>query len=697
MRRNINRMNTLIASALLTPIAALAQVDTSDWNCEYCPFEDGYRAEIGAGAGYVSEDATRFGNGTGYDEKGAHAILGGEGRYLKDGTEMSWYAEDLGLDSRVLGISAGKPGTYDIGITYRELPYRLFGSTSTVFSSDGTSLSLPSAWVAAGTTSGFTELDSALMPQNIEKDRSIFEFGSKFLPGENIKLYADYRRQQREGVSIMSGSRFTQSAYLPRPVDDYTDQIDAGLRYSTGSFNISLAYFGSFYRNDLDSLTWDNPFTSTPGTELGRLSLEPDNDFQQFSVSGIYRATTYNTVVAFSAATGRGEQNVDFLPYTISPVLVAPALPRASLDGQVDTSNYGLTITARPHDRASVRFSYRFDERDNQTPVSMWSRVITDTFPTSANEENIPYSFERSRLNASASFKLFDTVKVSGGYDRTDLDRDYQEVAEQSEDTGWGKVRWRPTSYLEASFRGGASRREIEEYDTDVAVSFGQNPLLRKYNLAYRYREFGELSLMASLPEKPVSISMTYLFADDSYTESELGITESNEDRFTVDFSWAVSENTSVYLTAGAESIDAVQVGNDTADWQASHDDDFTHYGGGFRLAGMSDKYNLTLDYTRSEGETEILYAGQSVAAASLPELTSEMDSLRLALNYTISERFDANIAIRYERFETADWALDGVAPDTIPSVLTMGADAYDYDVWVVGIGFRYRIGGGEE
>ena len=107
----------------------------------------------------------------------------------------------------------------------------------------------------------------------------------------------------------------------------------------------------------------------------------------------------------------------------------------------------------------------------------------------------------------------------------------------------------------------------------------------------------------------------------------------------------------------------------------------------------MNDKFDLTLDYTRSEGETEILFAGPSVATGALPELTSEMDSLRLSLNYRISERFDTNIAIHYERFETADWALDGVEPATIPSVLTMGADAYDYDVWVVAIGIRYRIG----
>ncbi len=44
------RRNRLLASAvstlLLAPAAAFAQVDTSEWKCEYCPFEDGYRVAV---------------------------------------------------------------------------------------------------------------------------------------------------------------------------------------------------------------------------------------------------------------------------------------------------------------------------------------------------------------------------------------------------------------------------------------------------------------------------------------------------------------------------------------------------------------------------------------------------------------------------------------------------------------------------
>jgi len=368
MRRN-KLLATAISSVLLAPAAALAQVDTSDWNCEYCPFEDGYSAEYEAGAGYVSDDAFRFGNGTGLDEKGAEVHLAGEGRYLRDGTEVRFYAEDLGISSRVFEFGAGKPGKFGIDLGYRELPYRGFGDTVTPFTGGGDTLDLPASWVPAASTGGMTELSTSLVPHAIEMDRQVIDFGANYLPSSRFRLYADYQRQQREGTKMMAGSFFSQSSYLPRAVDDYTDRFDAGVRYSNGPFNIALAYFGSFYTNELSSLTWDNPYTPFPGADQGQMALEPDNDFQQLSLSGAYRAQAWNTVIAFSLASGSGEQSADLLPYTINPTIPAPLILMSGASAEVDTINYGLTLTAQPHERANIRISYRYDERDNKTPV----------------------------------------------------------------------------------------------------------------------------------------------------------------------------------------------------------------------------------------------------------------------------------------------------------------------------------------
>lgn len=680
-------------AAILLPAAATAQVDTSNWKCQYCPFPAGYRAEYEAGATDVSDTAARYGNGTGYDEDGTYLDLGGEGSYAKGGTRMSWYAEDLGLDSRVVDISVARPGTFSVDLGYSELPYRLFGTTRTPYARSGDAYNLPSGWVRAPVTSGMSALNGSLKPAEIGNDRSVLEFGASYLPTRDIDVYANYRRQERDGIRIMSGANFTQGAYIPRAIDDYTDEIDVGAKYSQDTFDVTLAYYASLYGNRANYLLWDNPFTSFAGADAERTALEPDNSFQQVSLSGTYRADAWDTIVAVSVATGRGEQDANLLPYTSNPNLASP-LPRTSLDGKVDTSNYALTITASPLAKARVKLSYRYDDRNNKTPVSDWSRVITDSFISGDTEQNIPYSFQRGRLNLSGSYRLFDTVTLLGGYDHTALDRDYQEVASQTEDEGWGKLRWKPTPYLEANFRGGASKRDIDKYDTGVAMDLDQNPLMRKYNLAYRFREFGEVSLGASLPQYPVSVGMTWFRADDSYTHSELGMTESQEDRYTFDFSWAVNKKTSVYLTLGNESIDAEQVGSETFAgpmWTARHKDDFQNYGGGLTLSGIADKFDLSVDFGHGVGETRIRYTDMVIVPDQLPRLISDVDTTDVTATYHHSERLSFEFAARYENLDVHDWALDGVRPATIPTVLTMGARSYDYNIWAFGLSARYR------
>jgi len=698
MSRRHSALSAAVAATLIAPFAAQAQVDTSGWKCEYCPFDDKYRAEYEAGASVLrGDDAYRHGNGTGYDDEGAYAELGGHGRYLGEGVDARWYVDDLGLDSRSVAADINIAGKVDLGIWYRGMPWRLFDTTTSPYRGGRDELVLPDTWVSAPVTGGMTQLATSSRPVNIELDRDILGFEAGYAPTDSVRVYADYRHMQRDGVRITGGSNFTNSALLPRVIDDETDEIDAGVRYAGDGLNLSLNWFGSFYRNSLDSLTWDNAFTPAPGAGTLRLATEPDNDFTQVSFSGVYRSDFANTVVAFSAATGQGEQTATLLPYTINESLTFGALPVSSLDGKVDTTNYAVTVTSRPFTGARVKLSYRFDERDNQTPVSTWNRVITDSFVTAAAEQNLPYSYQRSRLNISGSYRLFDTVRLEAGYDRTDYDRELQEVASQTEDTGWGKVQWRPTPYIEATFKGGESRREIDDYDTDVAAIFGQNPLMRKYNLAYRYREFAEVLLQASLPKTPVSVGMTYLYADDSYTKSELGMTEGQENRYTFDVSWAFSDKASVYLFAGNESIDSTQAGSETFSgpvWTADHEDEFTHVGAGLRITGLAEKADVTLDYSHGNGETEILYSGGSVSATALPELKSDLDSLRFRFSYRISDRLLTDIVVRYESFDTADWAIDGVFPNTVPSVLSLGASSYDYSVWAFGVGFRYLTGG---
>ncbi|MBT8067518.1 MAG: MtrB/PioB family outer membrane beta-barrel protein, partial [Gammaproteobacteria bacterium] len=368
-----------------------------------------------------------------------------------------------------------------------------------------------------------------------------------------------------------------------------------------------------------------------------------------------------------------------------------------TLDGKVDTLNYSFTVTSRPIDKLRLKWGYRYDERDNKTPIDDWNRVIVDSALSGQVEQNIPYSYDRMHSTVSAEFAFSPNLRVSAGYERKEVNRDYQEVAEQTTDLGWGQLRWRPATWLDIRAKGGASQRGIDRYNDSVAVSLGQNPLMRKYHLAYRYREFGEVVASIMPLESPVSFSVSALFADDDYKESYLGLNGSEEFRGTADISWAISEAASVYLVYGLDSIDAHQTGSeqfDSWDWSAFHEDRFSHVGFGMVWRPVEGRFSMKFDYNRGDGETQISLDSLSGGYSELPKLESTLDSARVEASYDFSERLAGTFSLRYEKFELKDWAL--ISHTTLPMVLSMGAEPYDYDVYAVGLGIRYRFGSNE-
>ena len=696
MINNKSKLLLALGTIALGPTANAQAVDTSDWACEYCPFEQGHQGDYEVGATNVSDDSAYFGNATGYDEEGTYANVDGEGSYAGDTQRMRWVLEDLGLDSRVAELEGGRPGTFDYNLAWRELPRRQYITTSTIFAQSGSdTLVLPAGWVDAPLTSGMTELDTSLVSRNIESDRSVFEIGGRYLPTSRLSFSADYRRQERDGLKIYGGSTFTNASLLPMPFDYTTDEVDIGLHYSGDNSFVSLSWYLSDFQNENLALQWENPFTPSPGADTLAMAQAPDSEFSQITIAAGYSWPELRTVMSLSASMGQIDQTSALMPYTTNALLAADPLPRSSLDGDVDTTNFAFSLTSRVIDKGRIRLSYRYDERDSSTPQDSWNRVITDLIVSGDLEQNIPYSFERTTFGISGDYDLFSVLRLSAGYDYREIDRDFQEVASQDEDTGWGRIRWRPADTLEIDLRGGTAKRDVDLYDEGLAASFGQNPLMRKYNLAYRYREFGELKVTWSPLAAPVSISLNSLYADDDYQRSSIGLVSGEELSYTADFGWSFSENGSLYVNYGVDGLESDQVSSELfgdPDWRATNEDDFTTIGAGFRLQQIGEKFDLQLDYSHSEGESKIVIDDAASVADPFPNLDTTIDYLRLTLGYQQSERLGFDLNVSYQTFEAEDWTLQGVAPGTIPEVLSLGALPYDEDSVWIGIGIRYSL-----
>lgn len=687
----------LLASLQATAagIAAAQEVDTSEWACELCPFSQGYDGDIEVGMTSASDDSAYLGDATGYDESGVYGNLGGQGSWSGASYFMRWSASDLLLDSRVLDLTGGQPGNWDYRLSLRQLPRREYFSTETVFAQDaGDYLALPANWVSAPLTTGFANLDSSLAGVDISADRSALGVGGRYFITPHINATLNYRRYTNDGNRVLGGPSFTTASLLPAPFDYLTDEFDLRLEYQGKRAYVAVAWLLSEFSSEHTGLAWESPFTVLPGAETGELAQPPDNRLQQFTLRGGYVLPFWGTTLSGSLALGEITQDTPFLAYTTNAGIPSDPLPRASLDGSVDTSHVAASLSSRPLPKARLRLTYRYDERDNNTERLAWNRVIVDSFVSGAAEMNTPYSYDRSRLAAMASYDLFSMLRVSGGVERRDVNRDYQEVAEQTEDIGWLGLRWHFSDWFSLEGRGGTAKRDIDRYDESVAASLRQNPLLRKYELAYRYREFADFSVAMTPFDWPVTLTLNGMYADDSYTKSRLGMLNAEEFQLAADLTWAVNDQTSWYIDIGGDSIESRQSGSESfaePDWWADYKDRFVTFGSGLRVRQIADKIDLRIDYRTSDGVSE-MRVDSSAGDERFPDFETRYEDVRVGLDYRWSPRLLLEFDLSWQTFETDDWMLDGVGPATIPAVLSLGAKPWDDRQFLFGVGFRYDL-----
>ena len=703
----------MISMTLLAPALASGQaVDTSKWTCNFCPFEDGQvQSETEAGSLYAEGAAAHFGEFDGITEDGAYLVLDGSaGERDEDGSFWRVGAEDLGLDNRSIALAAGREGHWEVGAGYVASPYNRYDTTVTPFLAGGTTLELPAGWVRAGNTQLMSELDSSLRNYDLGTTRDRWAVDGRLRGASRWQTELRFTHETRDGNRLRGSNFVTTASQLAVPVDTTTDQVDWSARYAMARGSVAVSYFGSFFSNERREFAWDNPFTAiAPGADRGRSALEPDNEYNQLGIS-FDHALGPAWRIRFNGSMGRATQDEAFLPYTSNPLIATAALPRDSLDGSIDVTHADLQISGDLGEQVPWldglrgRLGYRYDERDNGTPSAQYETVESDTFPGGV-ESNRPYGFRRKRLWAAGDWDLARALwpesglplQLSGEVEREEWDRTFQEAGDTTEDGAWVRLRLTPLDWLSFRARYGASNRDTDPYVPDAAATAPQNPLMRKFNLADRERDFWDAGVDFSLPGS-VTLSLDAFRRDDDYVNSALGLTRSRDEGGTADVSWAISDRAALFAYYGRQDIESLQSGSQSfgaPDWQAKSRDRFETASMGLRADGLRERWNLRFDYFLIDGRGDIEM--RSGGAQDFPPLRTRSHGPRLELEYRATPALDVIGVLRYEHYDAHDWALEDVEPDTVPAVLASGADPYDYDATLIGLSFRYRFGSGAE
>jgi MtrB/PioB family decaheme-associated outer membrane protein len=617
------------------------------------------------GASYVSDDSFKFGEYTGLGESGVYPALNFDIRKREayDSESARYWTlrgTDLGLSSRSLSVEQGDQGRYKVWLDYSQLPQLRSDVAQTVFNGAGTtSLTLPA-------TGSLATLDDNLRRVDLEQERRRLGVGGELQLTPRWLARLTFASESKEGTKATgfnNGSSWmtAKSALVPEAVDHVTNKMGAALAYSGDKGQAEFGYHLSLFENQKRSQTWQDPYaTDWTAAATQESALSPDNAFHQLRLSGGYNLTPVTRLHA-DGAIGRMIQDETFINSTA-------AVSRTKLGGEIDTTVANVGVSSRPSDKLNLSASYRYDDRDNNTPIMVVDGVT-----------NRPYSYTENRTRVAASYRLQPRTTLSLGFDRRDIDRTLVASESSVEDTWEARVRTAFGRSVSGGLVYALSDREGSTY-TGSALLPEQ---LRQSWIADRERD--KVGLFASFtPFETVTLGLKSDRVSDTYTASQLGLTDAEAVNYSLDASYTPVAGFSAYAFYSVEQNESRQAG---ATWRAVHEEDTGSAGVGLRKSLLGGRLDLETDLVYSQSVGSV-----SVDNSQLPDTSVTLRQLSLGGAYRMSKDLTMRMRYRMEHYDSRDWALDGVAPDAVVGLITMGEESPDYDVHLITVSVAYRF-----
>jgi MtrB/PioB family decaheme-associated outer membrane protein len=677
------------AAAAQEPAPPAAGPDTSSWTCRFCTFESGTSGWLEPRLGYLSDGSFRYGDYTGLEDQGLLLDLGGAWRYRNAETADAWdlAVERAGLDSRAFALRGGRQGTYRISLGYDQLPHLVDAGTRTIFTGDGP-LGLPPGWTRGNSTQDMPQLDASLRPVWLRQDRERLAAGFEWIPHRVADLRFDYRRDEIRGTGAQGGSFITLASMLPRRIDQTLDRADValGLRGALGHAQIALA--SSFFANEVDSLTWQNPYSGpVAGATQGQLAQAPDNRAHRLSLS-LGSPAGGRLQTSAHLALGEMTQDERFLPATLNPD-EAVGLPRNSLDGRVDTRFASLRAVYAVTGTTRVLGDYLHDQRDNRTPVAAYTQVVMDSF-TGDVRSNAPFGWQRDRWRLSVEDRTVRSLRLGLGVENETRERRYHDTTETDELRYWGRVGFRPVTGGDLRLRLSHAERDGAQPATAPGAA-PQNPLLRSYHTAARHRDEARADLGIGFARVTTTFNAHY--AKDDYPETLVGRTGGSDFGYGVDVGAQASETLAVSGFAARRLQDHEQAGSQgfgLPDWAADGEDATEVWG--VHAAWQAPRgFDFGADYAYARSEGTIAMA-TGAGDTGFPLLVSRWQDLRLFGRYALRPDLALRLDLLRDSYRAHDWALDGVGPDTVPNLLALGQSSQSGAVTAAVLSLRYEF-----
>ncbi len=598
-------------------------------------------SNIEFGLGYVNKDGLRFGQYSGLNEKGTYGLLGGSLIKRDDatGTWLNLSGRNLGLESRELRFEHNRQGNWgyfiEYGVTPRFNPY----TVNTGLSGIGT---------ATQTING-----TALRNVDLKTKREAVTLGfSKNLPaGWDVQVR--FRNEEKDGARQwgQGGGNTGPVNFLTDPINQTTRQLDVTLGYTGEKLQLSGGYYGTLFENHNTVLN-----VLGPTAVFTQMALPPGNQSHQLHLAGGYSFTP-TTRGTFKLAYTKATQNEGFF--------VAPTRnTRTDLGGAVDTTLLQMGLVARPMPKLSVLANLRYEDKDDKTPLALYTTVGATSSLDGFNE---PRSIRTLVGKLEASYALPMSFRLTGGVDYDEKKRNTFRVASVSQRERTDETAYRVElrrSMLETitgalayihSDRGGSP------FLTTVVNSgaTSANNFIAPIHLADRKRDKVRLSANWQATEQ-LSLQFRVDESRDNYGQRDgsiLGAQKGEAGAYSVDAAYAFSDNWQATAWLSRDDTRYEQLTRTSPNtWQAKLRNVGDSFGLGVRGKPLS-RLEIGADLSHANMRDENRQQALSGAVAGVvPDFSTKLTKLNLFAKYAVKKNVDVRLNYVYDHFSTDDW-----------------------------------------
>lgn len=630
---------------------------------------------ISVGIGSWSADRPQQGIYDGMRDSGAYGLLDADIVKRDDatGTWMKLNASNLGLDTREIRAEYLRQGNIGAFIEYSRTPrdnpntyntgLQGIGTTFQTISGAGAS-ALPMREVALGTVRDLTHLG----------------FYKNLMPGLDFKV--SFKNEEKEGTRHWGMG--SQALFMVEPINSTTRQLEMILDYTGKQLQLQGGYYGSAYDNAHSLAMGLVNGAAQPGTTSSPnpvpLSLPLDNLAHQVFLNGGY-AFTPTTRGTFKVAYTHTTQDETLPTYDLAAPNNRFVGTPSSLNGEINTTMAQLGITSRPMPKLSLLANLRYQDVDDQTPLSGFAGNNTTGV---ISVHNTPHSFTTTSGKAEATYRLPADFSVTGGVDVSKQDRTYPQFqaeryvpfrANLDETTYRLQLRRSLSDTLNGSLAYLHSDRDGSGFTTtNEAESDEINPI----HIADRKRDKWRLALDWSPLEK-LSLQFAVEDAKDDYGHSDarpFGLRDGSGKLYSVDANYAVNDDWQISAWFSRDDTRATQIGQRAprdgaaaAEKDAQLQDVGDSVGLGLRGKATSkldigadlqwtrnhSKYNESLTLVGAGAALPV--SGGQTTVAPLPDIENNLSRLKLFGVYALQKNADLRVELIHERWKTDDWS----------------------------------------